>query len=198
MDLINVFKNNKIGDKIIIEGWIRNHRPQKEYGFIDFFDGTCFNSLQVVYDNKLDNFDDITRLLVGSAIKVEGTLVTSSGKQDMELKAEKVLIISKSSEDYPIQPKRHTMEFLRSEAYLRSRTKTFQAVFKIRNLAAFAIHKYFNENNYLYVHTPLITTSDCEGENQMFKLTTFDLANVPMKDKEVNYNNEVESDCIII
>ena len=191
MDLINVFKNNKIGDKIIIEGWIRNHRPQKEYGFIDFFDGTCFNSLQVVYDNKLDNFDEITRLLVGSAIKVEGTLVTSSGKQDMELKADKVLIISKSSEDYPIQPKRHTMEFLRSEAYLRSRTKTFQAVFKIRNLAAFAIHKYFNENNYLYVHTPLITTSDCEGENQMFKLTTFDLANVPMKDKEVNYMKDL-------
>ena len=191
MDLVNVYKNNKINDNIVLEGWIRNHRPQKEYGFIDFFDGTCFESIQVVYDNTLDNFEDLTHLLVGSAIKVEGTLVESQGKQDMEVKATKVEIISKSSEDYPIQPKRHTMEFLRSEAYLRSRTKTFQAVFKIRGLAAYAIHKYFNENNYLYVHTPLITTSDCEGENQMFKLTTFDLNNVPKNDKEVDYSKDL-------
>ncbi len=180
MDLVDVFKNKKIGDKVKLEGWIRNNRDQKEFGFIDFFDGTCFKSLQLVYDNKLKNFKDICHYHVGSSIIVEGTLVESNGKQDLELKVEKIELLDDADEDYPIQAKRHSMEFLRSVSYLRTRTKTFQAVFKVRNVVSFAIHEYFQMNNYVYVHTPLVTACDCEGSNQMFKVSTFDFDNIPV------------------
>lgn len=191
MDLVEVFKSKKINDKVKLEGWIRNHRPQKTFGFIDFYDGTCFNSLQIVYDNEIDNFEQLTHMHVGSAIEVEGTLVESSGKQKVELHANKINLLADCSEDYPIQPKRHTMEFLRSQAYLRARTKTFQAVFKIRSLAACAVHNYFQSNDYVYVHTPLLTNTDCEGANQMFKVTTFDLNNVPKIDGNVDYSKDL-------
>ena len=128
---------------------------------------------------------------VGSAIEVEGTLVESSGKQKVELHANKINLLADCSEDYPIQPKRHTMEFLRSQVYLRARTKTFQAVFKIRSLAACAVHNYFQSNDYVYVHTPLLTNTDCEGANQMFKVTTFDLNNVPKIDGNVDYSKDL-------
>ena len=192
MDLVDIFKTKKIGDKVEIEGWIRNHRPQKEFGFIDFFDGTCLKSLQVVYNKDIDNFEEITHYHVGSSLKVEGTLVESHGKQDMELLADKIVLIGDCPEDYPIQPKKHSMEFLRKEAYLRNRTRTFQAVFRVRSVAAMAIHQYFQENNYVYVHTPLLTTADCEGSNQMFKVTTFDLSNIPLNDdKEIDYTKDL-------
>lgn len=192
MDLVDIFKTKKIGDKVEIEGWIRNHRPQKEFGFIDFFDGTCFKSLQVVYDKNIDNFEEITHYHVGSSLKVEGTLVESQGKQDMELHADKIVLIGDCPEDYPIQPKKHSMEFLRKEAYLRNRTRTFQAVFRVRSVAAMAIHQYFQENNYVYVHTPLLTTADCEGSNQMFKVTTFDLSHIPLNEnKEIDYTKDL-------
>lgn len=193
MDLVDVFKNKKIGDKVHIEGWIRNTRRQKEFGFIDFYDGTCFNSLQIVYDKDLTNFDEVQKMLVGCSLEVDGELVESNGKQEYELKATNIKLIGSCDETFPIQPKRHTREFLREQAYLRPRTKLFQAVFKIRSVAAQAIHDYFQNNNYVYVHTPLLTTADCEGENQMFKVTTFDLANVPMIDGEVDYSKDLFS-----
>ena len=143
MDLKDLFENKKIGDEVTVEGWIRNNRNQKEFGFIDFYDGTSINTLQVVYDKNLSNFDEVSHFLVGSAIKVSGKLVESPGKQAYELKPKLIELLGDCPADYPIQPKRHTMEFLRKEAYLRPRTRTFQAVFKIRSVAAMAIHEYF-------------------------------------------------------
>ena len=192
MDLKDVFAKKKIGDKIEVEGWIRNHRPQKEFGFIDFYDGTCLKSLQVVYDKDIKNFEEISHFHVGASLKVKGELVESPGKQKMELKAEEVTLIGDCPEDYPIQPKRHTMEFLRTQMYLRDRTRTFQAVFRVRSIAAEAIHNYFQENNYTYVHTPLLTTSDCEGSDQMFKVTTLDFNNLPKgEDKKVDFSKDL-------
>ena len=181
MDLKDLFKNIKKGQKVTVQGWIKNHRKQKEFGFIDFSDGTSFNHLQIVYDNQINNFDDIQKMLVGCAIEVEGEIVESQGNQDFELKANKVTLLGDCPADYPIQPKRHTREFLREVAYLRPRTNLFQAVFKIRSVAAQAIHNYFQSNNYVYVHTPLITTADCEGSDQMFKITTLDIDNLKGK-----------------
>ena len=191
MDLVDVFKTKNIGDVVKLEGWVRNNRDQKEFGFIDFYDGTSINTLQIVYDKNLSNFDEVAKILVGSAISVEGELVESPGKQKYEVKPSKIEVIGDCPADYPIQPKRHTMEFLRSQAYLRPRTRTFQAVFKIRSVAAQAIHEYFQNNNYVYVHTPLLTTADCEGSDQMFKVTTLDLNNVPKVDGEVDYSKDL-------
>ena len=192
MDLIDILKTKKIGDEVRVEGWIRNHRRQKEFGFIDFYDGTSFETLQIVYDKTNANFDEIQKMLVGCAIIVDGKLVESSGNQEYELKASNVLLVGECDETYPIQPKRHTQEFLRSVAHLRPRTRLFQAVFKIRNLAAYSIHEYFQSHNYVYVHTPLFTTSDCEGENQMFKVTTLDLENINKnEDKKVDYKADL-------
>ena len=191
MDLLDLFKNSKVGDKVSVEGWIRNHRRQKEFGFIDFYDGTTFETLQIVYDKEISNFDDIQKMLVGCAIEVNGTLVESQGNQEYELKAEEVVLIGECDETFPIQPKRHTREFLREVAYLRPRTKLFQAVFKVRSVAAQAIHDYFQKNNYVYVHTPLLTTADCEGSDQMFKITTMDMKNIPLVDGEVDYTKDL-------
>ena len=191
MDLVDLFKNKKVGDKVQLEGWIRNNRDQNEFGFIDFYDGTCFKSLQLVYDNKLDNFKEVCHFHVGSSIKVEGKLVESSGKQDIELKVEKIELIGDCPEDYPIQPKRHSREFLREQAYLRPRTNLFQAVFRIRSKAAYAIHRYFQDNNYIYLHSPIITGADCEGAGEMFRVTTLDLDNLPKtKDGKVDYSKD--------
>ncbi len=181
MDLKKYYENitEYLDKEIILEGWIRNHRKQKEFGFIDFYDGTCFNSIQIVYDNKLPNFDFISKLRVGSAIKVVGVLSKSVGSgQEYEVIANNVILLGDCPEDYPIQPKRHTREFLREVAYLRPRTNLFQAVFKIRSVAAFAIHSYFQNNGYVYFHAPIITASDCEGAGEMFQVTTLDLNKV--------------------
>ena len=191
MDLIDVFKTKKIGDKVTLEGWVRNNRDQKEFGFIDFYDGTSINTLQIVYTKELSNFDEVCHILAGTSLKIEGTLVESNGKQDYEVKPDSIEIIGDCPADYPIQPKRHTMEFLRSQAYLRPRTKTFQAVFKIRSVAAQAIHTYFQEHNYVYVHTPLLTTADCEGSDQMFKVTTMDMNDVPKVDGKADFSQDL-------
>ena len=191
MDLIDVFKTKKIGDEIALEGWIRNNRDQKDFGFIDFYDGTSLESIQVVYTKDLNNFDEVCHALCGSAIKVTGKLVESQGKQEFEVKPDSIEIIGECPSDYPVQPKRHTMEFLRSIPYLRPRTKTFEAVFKIRSVAAMGIHSYFQEHNFTYVNTPLITNTDCEGENQMFKITTFDLNNIPKVDGNVDFSKDL-------
>ena len=191
MYLKEVFdKKDELLDKEIkVNGWIRNHRPQKEFGFIDFSDGTCFKHLQIVYDNTLSNFNEISKLLVGSTIEVNGNLVKSSGNQDVELRAISIKVLGDCPDDYPIQPKRHTKEFLREQAYLRARTNMFQAVFKIRSLAAQAIHKYFGDNGYVYVHTPIITASDCEGAGEMFQVTTLDLENIA-KGEKIDYSKD--------
>ena len=178
MDLKDLFKTYEINSRVKVEGWIRNHRKQKEFGFIDFSDGTTQEHLQIVYDNNLPNFEDIQKMLVGCAISVEGTIVESSGNQKIELKAENIILLGDCPADYPIQPKRHTREFLREEAYLRPRTNLFQAVFRVRSIAAYAIHKYFQDRNFVYFHAPLITASDCEGAGEMFQVTTLDLERV--------------------
>lgn len=181
-----------VDKEIKIKGWIRNHRPQKEFGFIDFSDGTSFKHLQVVYTNALSDFDKIIKLHNGSSIEVVGDFVKSEGSgQEYELKAKSVTLLGDCPEDYPLQPKKHSMEFLRSIAYLRPRANTFQAVFRVRSLAAYAIHKYFQDRNYIYVHTPLLTTADCEGSDQMFKVTTLDMNNLPMKDGSVDFSKDL-------
>ena len=181
-----------VDKEIKIKGWIRNHRPQKEFGFIDFSDGTSFKHLQVVYTNALSDFDKIIKLHNGSSIEVVGDFVKSEGSgQEYELKAKSVALLGDCPEDYPLQPKKHSMEFLRSIAYLRPRANTFQAVFRVRSVAAYAIHKYFQDRNYIYVHTPLLTTADCEGSDQMFKVTTLDMNNLPMKDGSVDFSKDL-------
>ncbi len=177
MDLKELFENieNLVNKEVELNGWIRNHRRQKEFGFIDFSDGTCFKHIQIVYDNTLENFESINKLLVGCALNIKGELIPSSGSQDYEIKANEITLLGDCPEDYPIQPKRHTREFLREQAYLRPRTNLFQAVFRVRSVAAYAIHKYFQENGFVYFHAPLITASDCEGAGEMFQVTTLPL-----------------------
>ena len=190
LDLKLIFEKDYKGKSVIVEGWVRNHRKQKEFGFIDFSDGTCFNHLQIVYDNSLSDFEEITKIKNGSAIEVHGVIVESVGSgQSIELKAEKVIVLGDCDEDYPMQPKKHTREFLRDEAYLRPRTNLFQAVFRVRSVAAYAIHKYFQDNGYVYFHAPLITASDCEGAGQMFQVTTLDLEKVK-NSKKVDYTKD--------
>ncbi len=174
MEIKELFTNDYLNKEVEINGWVRNHRKQAHFGFIDLFDGTCFKTLQVVYEDNLNNFNEITKILVGSSIHISGTIVESTGKQDFELKAKSIELLGASDETYPIQPKRHTREFLRDTAYLRPRTALFQAIFRIRSIASMAIHTYFQENNYVYFHAPIITASDCEGAGEMFKVTTLD------------------------
>ena len=179
--------------EVKLEGWVRNHRKQAHFGFIDFSDGTNFKTVQVVYEEDLANFEEITKIRVGSAIEVSGIVVKSQGKgQLFELKATNVKLLGDCPEDFPIQPKRHTREFLREQAYLRPRTNLFQAIFRIRSVAAHAIHTYFQNNNYLYVHTPLITCADCEGSDQMFKITTLNFENIPLDEEgKVDYSKDL-------
>ncbi len=193
-DLNVVYKNYKdyINKDITLQGWIRNHRKQKEFGFIDFNDGTYFKSVQLFYDNTLKQFDEITKLHIGSAITVNGTLVESPNKnQAFEIRVSSIKLEGDCPLDYPIQPKRHTKEFLREVAYLRPRTNLFNAVFRVRSVASFAIHKYFQDRGYVYVHTPLITANDGEGAGEMFKLTTLNLNKLPKtKDGQIDYSKD--------
>ena len=179
-----------MGEKVVIDGWVRNHRKQKEFGFIDFSDGTCFKTIQLVYDNKLNDFEDITKIKIGSSLEVEGEVIKSQGSgQDFEIKVNNIKLIGECPDEYPSQPKRHTREFLREQAYLRPRTNLFNAVFRVRSVAAYAIHKYFQEKGYVYFHAPLITASDCEGAGQMFQVTTLDLNRVA-KSGTVDYSKD--------
>ena len=179
-----------MGKNVTLQGWIRNHRKQKEFGFIDFNDGTYFKSVQVVYDDKLSQFDEIQKLRIGSAIEVIGNVISSPAKgQDFEIQVEEINLLGDCPEDYPIQPKRHTREFLREQAYLRPRTNLYSAIFRVRSVAAYAIHKYFQQNKYVYFHAPLITASDCEGAGEMFQVTTLDLERVA-KSGAVDYSKD--------
>lgn len=173
-----------INKDIVVAGWIRTERTSKNFGFIELNDGSFFKNLQIVIDTNLENFDKVSKLPISSSIVVEGKLVeTPSAKQPFEVQASKVTIEGTSLQDYPLQKKRHSFEFLRSIAHLRPRSNTFSAVFRIRSLAAYAVHKFFQEKNFVYVHTPIITASDCEGAGEMFRVTTLDLNNIPKNDE---------------
>ena len=179
------------GKVVTIGGWVRSIRDSKTFGFMVVNDGTFFEPVQVVYADKLDNFETICKLNVGAAVIVTGQVkVTPEMKQPFEIHADEVVIEGESTPDYPLQKKRHSFEYLRTISHLRPRTNTFQAVFRVRSLTAYAIHKFFQERDFVYVHTPLITGSDCEGAGEMFQVTTMDLSNVPTKDGKVDYSQD--------
>ncbi|MCQ2491428.1 MAG: asparagine--tRNA ligase [Lachnospiraceae bacterium] len=188
MELVSIkelFRNREayLDKEVTVGGWLRSKRGSKTFGFLVINDGSFFEPLQVVYSDALDNFTEINKSNVGAAFIVKGTLVaTPQAKQPFEIQATEVVIEGASAPDYPLQKKRHTFEYLRTISHLRPRTNTFQAVFRVRSLAAYAIHKFFQERGFVYVHTPLITGSDCEGAGEMFQVTTMDLKNIPMKD----------------
>ena len=198
MELTNIreiFRNkDKFADKeVTIGGWVRSNRNSKNFGFIVVNDGTFFEPIQVVYGNGLDNYDEVGKINVGAAIIVRGTLVlTPDAKQPFEIQAAEVTVEGASTPDYPLQKKRHTFEYLRTISHLRPRTNTFEAVFRVRSLCAYAIHKFFQERDFVYVHTPLITGSDCEGAGEMFQVTTLELNNLPMTD---DGKVDVSKDC---
>lgn len=197
MELTNIreiFRNkDKFADKeVTIGGWVRSNRNSKNFGFIVVNDGTFFEPIQVVYGNGLDNYDEVGKINVGAAIIVRGTLVlTPDAKQPFEIQAAEVTVEGASTPDYPLQKKRHTFEYLRTISHLRPRTNTFEAVFRVRSLCAYAIHKFFQERDFVYVHTPLITGRDCEGAGEMFQVTTLDLNNLPMtEDGKVDFSKD--------
>ena len=197
MDLITIrqiYKNREqyLGKNVRIGGWVRNNRDSKNFGFLVINDGTYFETLQVVYSGNLANFDEIAKFGVSAAVIVEGTLVaTPEAKQPFEIQATSVVLEGAADPSYPMQKKRHTLEYLRTMTHLRPRTNTFQAVFRVRSLAAYAIHKFFQERDFVYVHTPLITGSDCEGAGEMFQVTTMDLTKVPMtEDGKVDFSKD--------
>ena len=186
MTIREIYKNSEqfLNKEVKLGGWIRSIRGSKHFGFLVLHDGTFFKPIQVVYEEKLANFQEISKMNVGAAVIVEGILVpTPQAKQPFEIQATSVTLEGASAPDYPLQKKRHSLEYLRTISHLRPRTNTFQAVFRIRSMAAYAIHQFFQERGFVYVHTPLITASDCEGAGEMFQVTTLDLNNIP-KDKE--------------
>lgn len=194
MDLVTVrqiYKDREqyLNKEISIGGWVRSLRDSKAFGFIVLSDGTYFETLQVVYHDTMENFSEISKLSVGTALIIKGTLVaTPEAKQPFEIQATEIVIEGASSPDYPLQKKRHSFEYLRTISHLRPRTNTFQAVFRVRSLIAYAIHQFFQERDFVYVHTPLITGSDCEGAGEMFRVTTLDAKNPPLcEDGSVDY-----------
>ncbi len=193
-DIRELYRNREayIGKEVTVGGWIRSIRDSKTFGFIVVNDGTFFEPLQIVYSDKLENFEEIRKLNVGAAIVVKGLLVETPGaKQPFEIQAEEAAVEGVSTPDYPLQKKRHGFEYLRTIPHLRPRTNTFQAVFRVRSLIAYAIHTFFMERGFVYVHTPIITASDCEGAGEMFQVTTLDLNHLPTKeDGSVDYSQD--------
>ena len=190
----DIFRNREkyLNQTVTVGGWVRSNRAQKSFGFVVLNDGTFFEPLQVVYADGLANFEAIGRVNVGAALIVTGKLVpTPQAKQPFEIQAEEVVVEGESTSDYPLQKKRHTLEYLRTIPHLRARTNTFQAVFRVRSLCAYAIHKFFQERDFVYVHTPIITGSDCEGAGEMFQVTTLDLNKLPLtEDGAIDYSKD--------
>ncbi len=185
-------KEEYIGKEVTVGGWVRSNRDSKNFGFLMMNDGTFFESLQVVYSDALANFDALCKINVGAALILRGTIVETPGtKQPFEMQAAEAVVEGASGAEYPLQKKRHSFEYLRTISHLRPRTNTFQAVFRVRSLIAYAIHSFFNERGFVYVHTPLITGSDCEGAGEMFQVTTLDLNNVPKtKEGKVDFSQD--------
>lgn len=194
MTLIKEIYSNKEqfeNKQVVLKGWVRNNRSQKSFGFIDFHDGSFFNSIQVVYEDNLENFNEISKFRVGSSLRIEGTLVlTPNARQPFEIKALSVSLLGDSPSNYPIQPKRHSREFLRELPHLRPRTNLFQAVFRLRSVAAHAIHTFFQEKGFVYTHSPIITDNDGEGAGQQFTVTTLPLDNIPKENNNVLFNKD--------
>ncbi len=193
-DIRDLYRNREqyIGREVTVGGWVRSNRDSRSFGFLVINDGTFFEPLQVVYGEKLSNFQELRRMNVGAALVIKGTVTaTPEAKQPFELQASEVLVEGPSAADYPLQKKRHSFEYLRTISHLRPRTNTFQAVFRVRSLIAYAIHSFFMERGFVYVHTPLITGSDCEGAGEMFQVTTLDLENVPRtEDGKVDFSQD--------
>ena len=193
-DIRDLYRDREdyIGKEITVGGWVRSNRDSKTFGFIVLNDGTYFETLQVVYSDKMANFEELAKLNVGSALVVKGTIVaTPDAKQPFEMQASEAWVEGVSGADYPLQKKRHSFEYLRTIPHLRARTNTFQAVFRVRSLIAYAIHTFFQERGFVYVHTPIITGSDCEGAGEMFQVTTMDLNNLPMtEDGKVDFSKD--------
>ena len=189
-----IYRNREqyLDKEITVGGWVRSVRDSKAFGFIVLHDGSFFETLQIVYHDNMENFAEVSKLNVGAAIIVKGTLVaTPQAKQPFEIQATEVFVEGGSAPDYPLQKKRHSLEYLRTMTHLRPRTNTFQAVFRVRSLCAYAIHKFFQERGFVYVHTPLITGSDCEGAGEMFQVTTLDLNNPPKNpDGSIDYSKD--------
>lgn len=194
LDIRELYRNKEqyIGKQVSVGGWVRSVRDSKTFGFVVLNDGTYFEPLQVVYHDTLENFAAVSKLNVGSAIIVKGMLVaTPQAKQPFEIQAEEVTVEGASTADYPLQKKRHTLEYLRTMTHLRARTNTFQAVFRVRSMIAYAIHQYFQDRDFVYVHTPIITGSDCEGAGEMFRVTTLDVDNLPKtEDGAIDYSQD--------
>ncbi len=189
-----LFVNAKELDQQVVTlmGWVKTNRAQAQFGFLNINDGTYFDNVQIVYDEKLSNFNEISKYRVGMSVQVIGKVIlTPEMKQPLEVHAEEITMLGDCPETYPIQPKRHTREFLRDVAHLRPRTNLFNAVFRIRSVAAMAIHRYFQDNGYLYVHTPLITCADCEGSDQMFKISTLDMKNLPLINGKIDFTKDL-------
>lgn len=185
-------KEKYLNTQISVGGWVRSIRDSKTFGFIVLNDGTFFEPLQIVYSDKLDNFEKISKLNVGAALIVKGQLVpTPEAKQPFEIQADEIVVEGESTPDYPLQKKRHSMEYLRTITHLRPRTNTFQATFRVRSLIAMAIHEFFQQRDFVYVHTPIITGSDCEGAGEMFQVTTLPLSDMPVtEDGAVDYSKD--------
>lgn len=194
VNIRDIYRNREdyLDKEVTIGGWVRSIRNSKTFGFLVINDGTFFEPLQVVFGDSLDNYDAVAKLNVGAAVIVTGRLVpTPQAKQPFEIQSDEVIIEGASTPDYPLQKKRHTFEYLRRVSHLRPRTNTFEAVFRVRSLIAYAIHRFFQERDFVYVHTPLITGSDCEGAGEMFQVTTMDLANLPRTDSgEIDYTKD--------
>ncbi len=182
-----------VNKEISISGWVKTVRDSKTFGFIELNDGSFFRNVQIVFEDELINFNDICKLSISSAITVTGQVVETKGaKQPFEIKASNIIIENLASSDYPLQKKKHSFEYLRTIAHLRPRTNTFNAVFRVRSVLSFAIHKFFNERNFVYVHTPIITSSDAEGAGEMFSVTNLDLENLPRTDdKKVDFSKDL-------
>jgi len=178
--------------KVSVAGWIRTSRASKAFGFIELNDGTFFKNVQIVFEENLENFETIKKLGISASISVEGTLVlTPDAKQPFEIKADAIEVQGESEKSYPLQKKRHTFEYLRTIAHLRPRSNTFSAVFRVRSLVSYALHKFFQDRGFVYVHTPIITGSDCEGAGEMFRVTTLDLNDVPKNEEgKIDYEND--------
>ncbi len=177
-------KEKYIDQEVVINGWVRTLRSSKNFGFIELNDGTFFKSIQVVFADKLKNFDDIAKTTIGSSLVVEGKLIKSPAEgQEFEIQASKIEVVGLADADYPLQKKKHSFEFLRTIAHLRSRSNTFSAVFRVSSKLEYAIHKFFQERDFVYIHSPIITASDCEGAGEMFQITTLDLNKLPKNDK---------------
>ena len=192
-DKIKVLFEEKQEKEVYICAWVRTNRAQAQFGFLNVNDGSIVTNLQVVYDSALENFTEISKFRVGTSVEIFGKVVlTPNMKQPLEVHATKITMLGDCPENYPIQPKRHTREFLREVAHLRPRTNLFSSVFRIRSVAAMGVHSYFQKNGYVYVHTPLITCADCEGSDQMFKITTLDVNNLPLtEDGKVDFSKDL-------